>query len=151
LHQKKQVYLVFRTAMHLESPEMEIQTVHEWLDRLGNAWRNLDSEAAADLFTVNAVYRSQPFRASLLGRPEIAGYWASATRNQAGIEVKFGDPVVDGNRVAVEWWAIVNEKGQPSTEAGGLFLVFENGLCAELREYWNLIEGKIPVPQGWGR
>jgi len=130
---------------------MDPQSAQEWLDRLGQAWRNRDPGAAADLFTVDAVYRSHPFRSPLLGRTEIADYWALATTNQSGIEVTFGDPLVDRDRVAVEWWSVMNENGRPTTDAGGLFLVFENGRCAELREYWNLNEGAVTVPEGWGR
>ena len=130
---------------------MDVALVRQWLDRLGGAWRSRDSEAAADLFTPDAVYRSHPFRPPLVGRAEIADYWASATGSQAGIEVAFGDPLIDGNRVAVEWWSVLTESGQPTTDAGGLFLSFDEGRCTELREYWNLAEGTVPVPEGWGR
>jgi hypothetical protein len=59
--------------------------------------------------------------------------------------------LVQGDRVAVEWWSVMTEDGHPSTDAGGLFLTFENGLCTELREYWNLTEEVVAVPEGWGR
>jgi len=130
---------------------MDPRTSREWLDRLGVAWRDRDPGAAADLFRVDAIYFSHPFRAPLRGRREITDYWSSATAKQSGIEVTFGDPVVDGDRVAVEWWSVMNEDGRPTTDAGGLFLAFEEGRCAVLREYWNLTEGALPVPEGWGR
>jgi ketosteroid isomerase-like protein len=130
---------------------MDVADAREWLDRLGRAWRQRDPEAAAGLFTVDASYRSSPFRSPYQGRSEIAGYWASATESQTDIEVAFGEPVVAGDRMAVEWWSVVIESGQPMTDAGGLFLTFENGQCSDLREYWNLTEGAVEVPDGWGR
>jgi ketosteroid isomerase-like protein len=130
---------------------MDVAIAQEWLDLLGQAWRNRDPQAAAELFTVDAVYHSHPFQSPLLGRIEITNYWTSATSSQSGIEVTFGDPLVDGARVAVEWWSVMQESGRPTTDAGGLFLKFENGRCSELREYWNLTEGAVPVPEGWGR
>ena len=130
---------------------MDVAMAQEWLDLMGRAWRDRDPRAAAELFTDDAVYRSGPFRSPLLGRTEITNYWKSATSNQSGIEVTFGDPLVDGDRVAVEWWSVTNENGRPTTDAGGLFLRFEGGRCSELREYWNLADGAVAVPQGWGK
>ena len=129
---------------------MDVVNARAWLDRLGRAWSQRDPAAAADLFTVDARYQSNPFRPTLQGRSEIAGYWSSATESQADIEVSFGEPVIDGDRMAVEWWSVVMESGQPMTDAGGLFLTFENGRCSDLREYWNLTEGAVIVPEGWG-
>ena len=130
---------------------MDFENVQQWLDRLREAWRDRDPQASADLFTTDAVYRSHLFRPPLVGRIEIADYWASATGSQSEIEIAFGDPLLDGNRVAVEWWSMLSEGGQPTTDAGGLFLTFDRDRCADLREYWNLAEGTVPVPEGWGR
>jgi ketosteroid isomerase-like protein len=130
---------------------MDVATARQWVEHLRRAWREGDPDAAADLFTVDAIYRSDPFRPALFGRAEIVRYWASATSNQSEIEVTFGEPLVDGDRVAVEWWSHTNPGGHPTTDAGGLFLTFESGLCSELREYWNLTDAAVAVPEGWGR
>lgn len=130
---------------------MDAATAREWIDLLARAWRDGDPQAAANLFTVDASYRSDPFERPLRGRAEIAGYWARATESQSAIEVTFGEPIVDGNRVAVEWWSVVHDAGHPTTDAGGLFLTFDDGRCSELREYWNLTKEIIALPDGWGR
>jgi len=130
---------------------MDVAMAQEWLGLMRRAWRDRDPEAAAALFTDDAVYRSEPFRSPLVGRSEIADYWKSATSRQSEIEVSFGDPLVDGDRVAVESWSVTTENGRPATDAGGLFLRFEDGRCSELREYWNLADGVVAVPQGWGK
>jgi ketosteroid isomerase-like protein len=131
--------------------EMDVVFARKWLDQLDAAWRDRDPEAAAALFSIDAIYRSHPFQSPLLGRTEIAAYWTSATEHQSGIQVTFGEPLVEGDRMAVEWWSVVSDNGRPTTDAGGLFLRFDDGRCSELREYWNLSDEAIEVPEGWGR
>jgi hypothetical protein len=123
---------------------------HDWLTRFGRAWRERDPQAVGDLFTEHAVYRSDPFRPALAGRTEIVHYWTVATKGQTGVAVTFGAPLIRGDRMAVEWWSVMDMDGHPTTDAGGLFLTFEDGLCSELREYWNLTEEVVAVPEGWG-
>ena len=57
---------------------------------------------------------------------------------------------MDGDRVAVEWWSVIDEGGRPKTDAGGLFLTFVDGRCSTLREYWNLTDEARAVPEGLG-
>ena len=147
---KNSVFLFF-TVIRPNVAAMEVAIATEWLDRLATAWRDRDPEAAANLFTSDATYRSYPFQAPLRGRAEITEYWASATSSQTGIDVNFGAPLVDGDRVAVEWWSVIDEGGRPTTDAGGLFLTFVDGRCSSLREYWNLADEALPVPEGWGQ
>lgn len=121
-----------------------------WIERLRLAWIGADSEAAASLFTTGATYRSHPFRTPLQGRGDIARYWSNSTATQGDLNVRFGAPLVDVDRVAVEWWATSVEDGTPQTDCGALILRFDGELCAELREYWNLSEGHLEAPAGWG-
>jgi hypothetical protein len=130
---------------------MDVAIAHQWLERLSSAWRDRDPEAVGDLFTSGAIYHSHPFQAPLRGRAEITQYWASATSSPAEIEVTFGNPLVDGDRMAVEWWSVIDEGGRPTTDAGGLFLTFVDGRCSTLREYWNLTDDVRSAPEGWGR
>ena len=130
---------------------MDVVAGQEWLSRLGQAWRNGDSEAAGDLFTADASYHAHPFQSPLQGRAAIAGYWASATENQTAIDLMFGEPLVAGDRMAVEWWSVTEQKGQTTTDVGGLFLTFAEERCSDLREYWNLTDGTVDIPEGWGR
>jgi ketosteroid isomerase-like protein len=124
----------------------------EWIEDYGNAWRRGDAEAVAELFTEDAVYRSSPFRAAATGREAIRAYWEEATSTQEDLELRFGDPVVHGKRVAVEWWAVMEDEGQEVTLPGALLLRFATGgRCSELREYWHLDEGRTDPPEGWGR
>ena len=126
-------------------------THQEWLERYRSAWVGRDADAAAQLFTADALYREQPFTSPFAGRDAIRDYWSTVTRAQSQIELRYGTPVVEGHRLAVEWWATLLNDGEPLTLAGEFLLVFdENGLCRELREYWLLKEATVEPPTGWG-
>lgn len=122
-----------------------------WLAAYGRAWRERDADAAAALFTEDAVYRSHPFREPHVGRDEIRAYWRGATSKQEGLELRFGEPVSAGSRAGVEWWAVMREGGEWVTVPGCLVLRFAgDGRCEELREYWHLEAGRRGPPEGWG-
>ncbi len=123
----------------------------DWLERYRRAWIERDADAASRLFTEDASYREQPFQAAFVGRAAIRDYWARVTASQTGVELRYGQPVVHGNRVAVEWWANLQTNDGPLTLAGEFLLLFaDNGDCRELREYWLLTQGRAEPPPGWG-
>jgi len=79
---------------------------------------------------------------------------------QQDLDLRFETPVVAGNRVTVEWWAVMRDPGwrtDASTDAvtlpGCLMLRFtDGGLCGELREYYNPTFGTASAPPpGWGQ
>jgi len=125
-----------------------------WLGALGTAWENADPDAAAALFTADATYSTDPYSPPRRGRSAIRDYWAGEVAGQRGVAVRFGTPVVDGDRVVAEWWATLSESEDgPTTLAGIVVLRFDaDGRCAELREYWMATPWAIAAPQpGWGR
>lgn len=126
--------------------------VREWIAAYGRAWEEGDAEAVIGLFTEDAVYRSHPFRQPHTGSEEIRGYWERATSTQEETDVRLGEPVLEGTRAAVEWWATMRDGGRWITLPGCLLLRFAaDGRCAELREYWHVEEGRHEPPPGWGR
>lgn len=126
--------------------------LERWLRDYRRAWERADPDAAAALFSEDARFRSAPLRPVHRGPDGIRDYWAGATSDQAETEVRWGGPVIEGSRVAVEWWAnLVLMDGMESTVAGVLVLTFDGeGQCADLREYWNQAEGRMAPPEGWG-
>jgi ketosteroid isomerase-like protein len=123
----------------------------DWLERYRRAWIERDADAASRLFTEDATYREQPFEAPFVGRGAIRDYWARVTASQTSVELRYGQPVVNGNRLAVEWWANLQTSDGPLTLAGEFLLLFaENGNCRELREYWVLTQERVEPPPGWG-
>jgi hypothetical protein len=127
-----------------------MDVVATWLVNLQRAWETADPAAASQLFTDEAVYRSHPFREPLIGREAIAAYWESATATQDRVKVRFGRPVVEDNRVGVQWWTTMIDSGEESSDAGMLLLVFEGDRCRQLREYWHLVPGLHEPARGWG-
>jgi ketosteroid isomerase-like protein len=131
--------------------EEETMTVEEWIEAYGRAWREKDADAAAALFTETAVYRSHPLREPHVGTDAIRAYSSRATADQEAIELRFGTPIVAGDRAAVEWWAQMRVDGDDVTLPGILYLRFApDGRCEELREAWHLEDGRHPPPPGWG-
>jgi hypothetical protein len=124
--------------------------VDAWLEKYRRAWEEADVDAAAALFTDDAVYRSSAFREPHEGTAAIRDYW-SRTADQLGTRVTIGSPIVEGCRVAVEFWATSTDDDGEGTLAGILFLRFgPDGRCEALREAWNTEDGITPPHDGWG-
>jgi len=123
----------------------------DWLERYRGAWVARDADMAGPLFTEDAVYREQPFQAAFSGRTAIQDYWRKVTASQTSVELRYGRAIVDGQRLAVEWWANLETTDGALTLAGEFMLRFaDSGQCRELREYWILTQGRIDPPAGWG-
>jgi SnoaL-like domain len=129
-------------------------TVQDWLDGYRRAWEGKDAEAAAALFTADAVYQDHPLTEPHLGRDGVRAYWSGVTATQEDVEVRFGRPIVgdDGRHAAVEFWVTMRNAGAEVTLTGILFLRFDvEGLCEELREAWFFAEGRQQPSPRWGR
>ena len=123
-----------------------------WLDRYRRAWIEKDADGASGLFTDDATYREQPFQVPHVGRQAIRHYWATVTAAQSEIELQYGQPAIEGRRVAVEWWANLLHHNAAVTLAGEFMLLFtEAGLCRDLREYWVMTDRRVDPPPGWGK
>ncbi|MGH8912354.1 MAG: nuclear transport factor 2 family protein [Acidimicrobiia bacterium] len=123
----------------------------EWIEGYRRAWEKRDAEAAADLFTEDATYRSNIFEEPHRGRAGVKSYWESVTSSQSDVSVRMGTPFSGGTRVAVEFWTTMRVDGGESTLPGCLLLDFdESGLCRRLREYWHFAPGSLEPPPEWG-
>jgi ketosteroid isomerase-like protein len=119
-----------------------------WADGYKLAWENGDPDAAAALYRPDCVFRSAPFR-----EPEPPIDYTRRVFPEARAEdVHFGEPVEEGDRAAVEWWAVlVTPDDEAETLAGCSMLRFDDeGLVTESRDYWNMQPGRRDPPQGWG-
>lgn len=127
------------------------EQVREWLAGYRQAWEERDADAAAALFTEDALYREQPYEEPHRGRQGVHEYWSTVTSTQSDIRVRYGEIVLHGSHAAVEWWVTLRNDGAEVTLAGEFFLVFEeSGLVRELREYWHYSPGTVEPPVGWG-
>jgi hypothetical protein len=63
-----------------------------------------------------------------------------------------GSPVIDGDRVAAEFWVTRTNEGEDWTTAGCFVARLAlDGRCAFFREYWFDVEEHIDAYDGWGR
>ena len=98
----------------------------------------------AALYADGAVFHSHPFRESQ--PPGEYAAWAFA--DQAHLDFRFGEPLVDADRAAVEWWAVITStSGEVETLAGVSLLRFAgDGRVAEQRDVWASTPGRVDTP-----
>jgi predicted SnoaL-like aldol condensation-catalyzing enzyme len=120
-----------------------------WAEGYRIAWEAGDPAAAAALYRDDCVFRSAPFRDV---EPALA-YVTRVFPEARAEDVRFGEPVEEGDRAAVEWWAVlVPPEGEAQTIAGCSVLRFDDeGLVAETRDYWHVEPGRRAPHDTWGR
>jgi hypothetical protein len=118
-----------------------------WIDAWTRAWRALDADLLAPVYTRETVHRSHPFREP--GNP--LDYARSALAEEEGEpEVWMGDPIVAGDRAAIEWWAVVIENDKEVSLAGTSIVRFNSeGRVVEQSDYWGGADGRTPPWEGW--
>ena len=123
-----------------------------WADQWARAWAAHDVDAIVTLYADDVVFRSAPFREAHKGRAGVRGYVAWAFADEDAVDVRFGEPVVaDGDRAAVEYWAVVTSAGREETLAGIAVLTFgADGRVTSQRDYWTTEPGRHAPPSGWG-
>jgi ketosteroid isomerase-like protein len=121
--------------------------VHAWLEAWDQAWRAKDPDALANVYADEVAFRSHPFR-----DPQAPLDYAQRAFEDEGEELDlwWGDPIVDGNRATVEWWAVLTEDGELVTLAGTSILRFgADGLVVDQHDYWASTPGRIEPWPGW--
>lgn len=121
--------------------------VEAWMEELRRGWSAGEPDAIGKLFTETVVYRASPFEEPLVGRDLVVSHWQEELDGVVGAVVDFSSPLIDGERVAVEWWAVVTREGSVTTDSGALILEFTGSLCSRLQEYWMLRDGAIEAPE----
>src|SRR5215831_2045772 len=92
----------------VSSPRMHTRDAAvRWVDAWSAGWNALDAETILAVYADDCLYLSAPFREPTTPREYVE--WALAEEESA--ETWFGEPVVDGDRAAVEWRAFVRENG----------------------------------------
>ncbi|WP_225993258.1 nuclear transport factor 2 family protein [Actinomadura rudentiformis] len=103
------------------------------------AWARSDVDAIAELYAEDCVHRSMPFRPPHVGRAALIEYLRGSFAEEPASDVRFGTPIVDGDRAVVEFRVLAEG---PITLAGCAFVRFApDGLVAEVRDYWHVVEG----------
>jgi hypothetical protein len=97
----------------------------------------------ATLYAPEAAFWSHPFREAQV--PHAYAAWAFA--DQAAAECRFGSPVVQDDRAAIDWWAVVTSvDGSTETLAGTSLIRFDElGLVVEQRDVWAARAGRLEL------
>ena len=93
-----------------------------WAQTWSSAWPRKDVDAIAALYAKDAAYRALAFRVA----DTSSGYLKRVFAEESDIMCSFGEPVVSGDRAAVEWWGSWIEDGQTVTLAGATLLRFDD-------------------------
>jgi SnoaL-like domain len=135
------------------------QAATKWMEGYLHAWETRDADAVVKLFTVNGVYQSIPGvpNQTFVGRKAIHKYWVGVTRPQSMIHGIQGQPIVSGDRAAIEIWVtfrdpVYNPKGKHMITLleTNVVTFVKSGLASKNVEYWNIIPGVHSPPPGWG-
>jgi len=107
-------------------------------------WAGHDAAAIVPLYAEDCVHRSMPFRPVHRGRAGMASYIRWTFGAERTTEVRFGEPMVSGDRAVVEFRAtlVEQEDARPVTITGCALVRFgPDGLVAESRDYWQVSDG----------
>jgi nuclear transport factor 2 (NTF2) superfamily protein len=105
-----------------------------WARIWERAWADHDAAAVSSLYRPDASFRSHPFRDPEDPRAFVARVFA----DEESSEPSFQAPVVDGDRVVVEWKATSRLRdGSEENLVGVSLLRFDSdGLVQEQRDIW---------------
>lgn len=105
-----------------------------WRDVWARGWRSGEATEIVALYAEGAYFRSHPFRDTVAP----ADYIVPTLADEESAECEFSDPIVDGDRVAVEWSAETKLKDGGAERLAGVSLLRfdEDGLVAEQRDFW---------------
>ena len=106
-----------------------------WAERLVARLAAADVSGVAALYADDAVFYSHPFRA----RQGPREYVDVGVCRPGRAECRFGEPVVSGDRAAVDWWARDHgaRRQRSRRVAGTSLLRFDaDGLVVEQRDAW---------------
>jgi hypothetical protein len=123
-----------------------------WADTWQQSWSARTTEPIVALYAPDAEYLVSPFREPNIGPEGARVYLNRVLAEESEVTARFGEPIVDGDRAAVQWWANYVEAGRPITLAGTSVLRFnDDGLVTDEWDAWEEIEGRRSPASNWGR
>ncbi len=110
-----------------------------WAAAWKRGWEALDPEPIVACYAADAVLSTEPFREPFRGIAGVRAYVTRVLGEEADPRVWMSEPIVDGDRAAVSWWASLQEEGADTTLAGTSVLRFDaSGLVVDQWDAWNL-------------
>lgn len=123
-----------------------------WADTWQRNWIAGRPEPIAALYGPGASYAVSPFREPNIGPEGALAYVSRVLSEESDVTAHFGEPIVDGRRAAIQWWATYVEAGGDITLAGTSVLRFDaDGLVIDEWDAWEEMHGRRSPDDGWGR
>ena len=118
----------------------------------GSTWERWDIAGFVALFSEDVVYVVHPTEETVVGREALTRYVQKEQAAQGEVSIRMGRPVIEGDRVAAEFWVTATSQGDEATIAGCFVAQLNptDGRCRTFREYWFDIEGHVGAFNGWG-
>jgi hypothetical protein len=119
-----------------------------WADTLRKAWPAGEIDAFVALYSERALFRG-PFGDAELATEHMR---RALVQGDPAPSVWVGEPLVVGDRAAVEWWAIITTDGEAKSFAATAWLRFDgDGAVLEEHDYWQAAPGHREPWSDWGR
>lgn len=118
----------------------------------GRAWETWDREGFLALFDPEVVYVVHPTEETVVGLGALGDYFDKEAAAQGAVGVRMGEPVVEDDRVAAEFWVTSSGPDGEATIVGSLIARLDpwSGRCTHFREYWFELPKKVDPFPGWG-
>ena len=122
-----------------------------WVESWTVGWREHDVDRIVALYADSATHYSAPFRDPKHGPDGVREYVEWAFAEEDDVEPRFAEPLISGDRAAVEWWTVITYQGRERTLAGVSLMRFgEDGRVVQQRDYWHIEDGRRQAMPGWG-
>jgi ketosteroid isomerase-like protein len=128
------------------------ESAAKFVENYGRAWGSWDVEGFVDLFSDEVVYVAHATEETVEGREALRRYLRKEEAEQGAVSVRMGRPIVEGDRVAAEFWVTATNGDEKATITGCFIALLDrtSGRCTHFREYWFDVEGHISGYEGWG-
>ena len=114
-----------------------------WAETWRTAWEALDLDPIVALYASDATFSTEPFREPYRGPEGVRAYVERVFGEEEAPRVRTSEPIVDGDRAAISWWASLQEDGAEVTLAGTSVLRFDaERLVVEQWDAWNAADGR---------
>jgi ketosteroid isomerase-like protein len=125
------------------------EAARRWAVAWKRGWEALDPEPIVACYADDALLSTEPFREPYHGRGGVRAYVTRVFAEEADPRVWIAEPIVEGDRAAISWWASLREDGADTTLAGTSVLRFDReGLVRQQWDSWNQLEERRDPP-GW--
>ena len=90
-----------------------------WCATWRDAWPAADADGIVALYAPHATFSTQPFREPFRGPDGVREYVTRVLSEEEDQRVWMSEPIVDGDRASISWWASLRDTLHSRSEAQG--------------------------------